>query len=118
MSSPSKIKGTRVENLIVSLHNEAGVDAERVPLSGSLGGKYSGDLVIGGIDSPIFRGEVKARKTGNGFSTLEGWLEGNDILYLKRDRRQPFVAMTWDVYEELIKVYVKSIRPSGDSDDG
>lgn len=106
MSSKSKNKGTRIENLIVDKHNDAGIAAERVPLSGSIGGKYSGDIVLGGIDAPVFRGEVKARKAGNGFSTIERWLEGNDLIFLKRDYKQPFVAMTWEIYAKLMKVYM------------
>ena len=106
MSSPSKQKGTRIENLIVKKHNDAGFPCERVPLSGSIGGKYSGDIVIGGIDSPIFRGEVKARKNGAGFAVIERWLEGNDIIYLKRDRVDPFVAMNWDTYQKLMEAYL------------
>jgi len=106
MSSPSKQKGTRIENLIVRLHNDEGLPCERVPLSGSIGGKYSGDIVIGGIDNPIFRGEVKARKNGAGFAVIERWLEGNDLIYLKRDRVEPFVCMNFTTYKKLMEGYL------------
>lgn len=88
----------RVEREIVNLHREAGVSAERVPLSGSAGGSFTGDIVIGeGI-----RAEVKARKDGAGFRTLEGWLGDNDLLFLKRDRKDPLVVMPWHIYIRLL----------------
>lgn len=105
--SKSKAKGTRVENLIRDMHLKEGVDAERVPMSGSLGGKYSGDVIVGSIENPILRCEVKARKGGKGFAVIEGWLEGNDVIFLKRDRVTPFVAMTWEKYIMLLKGYLK-----------
>lgn len=103
MTSPSKRKGTRVENEIVQRHKDIGIDAERVPLSGAAGGSYTGDVVIGPTASPPLRAEVKARKAGAGFTTLERWLGTNDLLFLKRDRQTPMVVMTWDTYETLIK---------------
>ncbi len=56
MPHPSKRKGTRLERDLVHRHSAAGIDCEPVPLSGAVGGSYSGDLRIG-----RYRGEVKAR---------------------------------------------------------
>ena len=42
----SRDKGLRVEREIVNALRELGVDAERVPLSGSAGGSFSGDFNI------------------------------------------------------------------------
>ena len=41
--------------------------------------------------------EVKARKDGEGFKTLEGWLGENDMLLLKRNNAEPLAVMPWDV---------------------
>lgn len=101
MSNRSKAKGSRIEREIVELHIELGHKGERVPLSGSLGGKYSGDVVLDiGVQ---LRGEVKARKSGAGFATLEKWLGDNDLLFLRKDHCKPFVAMPWRTYEMLLK---------------
>jgi Holliday junction resolvase len=93
--SKSKAKGTRVENLIVKLHTDLGIEAERMPLSGSLGGKYSDDVLIAGD----CRAEVKARKNGEGFKTLEGWMKDCKLMFLKRDRQPPLVVMTAEQYK-------------------
>jgi len=87
-------KGSRIEREIVAAHLERGIPAERVPLSGSAGGSYTGDVVIAGR----LRGEVKARASGAGFATIERWLGENDVLFLRRDRAEPLVlvpSMVW-----------------------
>lgn len=96
--SKSKDKGTRTENTLVRLHLALGVEAERVPMSGALGGKYSDDLVL-----PYGRGEVKSRKNGEGFKTLERWIKGCAVLFLKRDRADPVVVLPWTTYALLLE---------------
>ena len=99
MSNPSKNKGSRVERELVLKHKRQGIPCLRVPLSG--GGSISGDLLIG--PQQEYRAEVKARKNGAGFAVLEKWLKGNDLLILKKDFSEPFVAMTWQMYVELMQ---------------
>ena len=60
----SRVKGNRAERAVAKA-----VGGERVPLSGALGGKLSGDVV----DALGMRVEVKQRKSG--FGTLYGYLE-------------------------------------------
>ena len=95
---PSKNKGNRIEREMVHRYLDNGVFAERVPLSGSAGGSFSGDLRIGSL-----RGEVKARRAGQGFKTLERWLGGNDLLFLRRDRAEPIVVMEWQTYMQIMR---------------
>ena len=52
-----------------------------------------------------FRAEVKARKSGEGFATLEKWLGAADLLFLRRDRQPPMVVMPWSVYARLMRTY-------------
>lgn len=69
----AKRKGYAGEHEIVQILQKYGIEAERVPLSGALGGKnYSGDVLIkaGGI-----RLEVKRRKSG--LRTVYKWLKQN-----------------------------------------
>ena len=91
-------KGNRVERSIVNMHHDHGIHAERVPLSGQAGGSFSGDLVI----ACKYRAEVKARKSGEGFATIERWLGDNDMLFLRRDRKPPIVVMGFEVYSEIL----------------
>ena len=53
----------------------------------------------------LFTAECKARKDGAGFKVLEGWLGNNDLLILRRDRQDPFVAMPWATFVELMDSY-------------
>jgi hypothetical protein len=95
---PSKDKGNRVEREIVKRHLAAGIEAERVPLSGAVGGSYSGDLRVGEL-----KAEVKARASGEGFKLLERWLGDNDLLFLRRDRTAPLVVMDWETYTHIMR---------------
>ena len=98
MPNPSKRKGSRIERELVLLHRQAGIEAERVPLSGALGGKHYGDLVV----DETYRAEVKARSGGEGFKTLERWLGRCDLLFLRKDRADPLVVMPWATYRRMM----------------
>ena len=87
--------------MVKALEKE-GIPARRVPLSGALGGLDGGDLRIG--PNRDYRAEVKSRANGEGFAVMEGWLAGNDVLICKRDRCDPFVAMDWATFIDLLKV--------------
>ena len=102
MGKSQRDKGNRFEREIVHKHRDAGIDAERVPLSGSAGGTFTGDVLIAG---GTLKAECKARKDGAGFKVLNNWLEGNDLLFVKADREQPRVYMRWELYEDLIQHY-------------
>ena len=98
MGLKSRRKGSRIERELVHRHQDAGIPAERVPLSGAAGGSYTGDLRIQGD----LKAEVKARAGGEGFKTLERWLGDSDLLFLRRDRSDPLVVMPWSLYEQLM----------------
>lgn len=83
---------------MVALHREAGLEAERTPLSGALGGDLAGDVIVAGR----LRGEVKARANGDGFRTLERWLGANDLLFLRRNGSAPLVVMDFTLYARLL----------------
>lgn len=100
MTAKSKLKGTRIENAIVTLHQKAGIRCRRVPLSGSLGDGFRGDLNIG--PSLEFLGEVKSRKAGEGFATIARWLDDNDFLFLHQNYKKPLVVLTWETYQAMM----------------
>ena len=98
MGKASRDKGGRVEREIVNLLKSADIHAERVPLSGAAGGQFVGDIVF-----KNYVAEVKARKGGTGFKTIERWLGHNDMLFLRRNRRAPLVVMDWDTFISLLQ---------------
>ena len=103
MGKASRDKGARREREIVELLNAInGVHAERVPLSGAAGGSYAGDIQIITAGEQLIA-EVKARKNGQGFVTLEKWLGDNDMLILKRDRQKPMVVLPWEMLHFLME---------------
>jgi Holliday junction resolvase len=86
----SRDKGNRAERLLVRILQAHGLAAERIPLSGAAGGRFSGDVSVPllGVDRRV---EVKVR--GHGFGQLYRWLDGADILVVRADRRQPLIVM-------------------------
>jgi hypothetical protein len=99
-------KGDRVEREIVARHGEIGVHAERYPLSGASRFRGSGhdvDIYLFGTDYAPLTAEVKARKGGAGFATLENWLGEYDVLFLRRDNADPMVLLPWRVWVQLVK---------------
>jgi Holliday junction resolvase len=96
----NKIKGSRVEREIVHLHKDNNIDAKRVPLSGAVEG-YKGDIIVS-LPNKELVAEVKARKNGNGFTTIEKWLGDNDILFLKRNNKESLVVLPFNVYINIL----------------
>ena len=99
----AKRKGSRVE-LEVAKRLDAieGVRAQKTPLSGALGGYWSGDIratiEATGEDFVV---EVKARR--DGFKVLDGWLGKNDVLVVRADRTEPRVYLTFDAFARLLE---------------
>ena len=93
-----KRKGSRVEREVLALLKEAGLEARRVPLSGSAPG-YPGDLEVEvpGLGRVLV--EVKARRK----VALEAWLEGRGLLVLKPDRRPPLAVLPLEALLALIR---------------
>jgi len=98
-------KGDRVEREIVAAHLALGVHSERVPLSGAQ--RYQGngsdlDVYANGRENAPLCCEVKARKSGAGFVTIERWLAENDALFLKRNNADAIVILPWRVWADLL----------------
>jgi hypothetical protein len=93
-------KGNRVERHLAAFLQSQGFAAERVPLSGSVRGRFSGDVSL-----PLFgrdyRVEVKARATG--FRGLYAGLTGASLLIVKADRREPLVVLPLRLAIEIAK---------------
>jgi hypothetical protein len=91
-------KGDRAERAIVKFLQDRGFAAERVPLSGSAGGSYLGDVTI-----PVLNidrvAEVKCR--ADGFRELYKWLEERDLLIVRADRKEPLVVLPLKLAAEI-----------------
>jgi Holliday junction resolvase len=94
----SRDKGNRRERALNRFLQARGFASERIPLSGSVGGRFAGDLSVPllGIDRVV---EVKAR--GAGFRQLYTWLDGRDLLIVCADRSQPLVVIPLDLAAEI-----------------
>lgn len=91
MAKKSLTKGHRVEKELEKIIQSMGYNAQRVPLSGSVGGDFRGDILSDPLLFYIGDGkekihiEVKIR--ANGFQQLYKWLEKADILCVRADRK-------------------------------
>jgi Holliday junction resolvase len=104
----SKAKGRTGENEVVKILQNNGIQAERIPLSGSLKTqKYSCDVVMGNGK----RIEVKRRK--NELATIQKWLnedENSNYVFFRADRGKWIVIMDIDEFIEL----ASNTAPKGD----
>lgn len=98
MGKASRDKGARNERMFVADAQAAGLDSERIPLSGAVKGSFAGDVRVSG-----YLGEVKVR--GDGFKELYRWLEhdGADFLALRADRKEWLVVLPFALFSKLIK---------------
>lgn len=92
----SREKGDRAERKVVEAFKKAGLKAQRIPLSGSAGGEFTGDVWVGLGIRPYTDGltlEVKSRKSPTPWKQLTTWLAENDGLVLCEDRKPPLVLL-------------------------
>ena len=108
-------KGIRIEQELVRQLAELGIPCSRVPLSGALGGEYSGDIHLE-LGGRIRRVEVKARRE---FRTLHSWLSSAELLILRADRCQPLLVAPLPLITELAPTKFRTahnINPTGPRD--
>jgi Holliday junction resolvase len=102
----SRAKGDRIERELVDRHKEIGIHAERYPLSGASRFRGSGhdiDIYPFGREAAPIVAEVKGRKSGAGFVTLERWIADYDALFLRRNNADPLVVVPWRIWVRLLK---------------
>lgn len=106
----SRQKGDRAEREVVAILQEAGLAAERVPLSGAAGGRFSGDVTapVLGRDEKI---EVKCRANAAGFSSLYKWLSEHFAVVVRRDRDQPLICLRLKDFARLAVLADRGRRP-------
>ena len=104
MANKNKSKGTYHENWFVKWLNGIGIKAKKVPLSGSLGGEWSGDIHIT-LDGRHLVAEVKYRDKSN-FPSPFKVLDNRDIAFYKRRTGKPqtLVIMDGELFADLLGV--------------
>lgn len=97
MGKLSRDKGARFEREVVARHLAAGIEAERVPLSGAAGGSYMGDVIVAGK----LRGECK--RIGTGLAKLHAAIEQSaaDMVFIRQDRGDLLVVLPWETWQTL-----------------
>lgn len=94
MGKSQRDKGARIERKIVAYLEDRGIAAERVPLSGAMGGSFAGDILLKDHNQVL---EVKGRnKDGVFWRTAEKFLADNYGLVLIEDRQEPLVMLRLD----------------------
>ena len=103
MANKNKSKGSYHERKIVEWLQSFGIKAKRQPLSGSLGGEYSGDIKLE-LEGLELVGEVKYRDT-SGFPSPFTVLDNRDMAFYKRRRGTPqtIVIFNGDVFQQLME---------------
>lgn len=102
MPNRQRQKGDRFERSIVEALNSIRLDAQRVPLSGSAGGHYGGDISFNWF-SERAKFEAKVRAGADGFKTLYQWIEGNAGLFVKADRKEAMVVLRLSDFLDLMR---------------
>lgn len=103
MANRNKQKGSYHERRVVEWLQKIGLKAKRQPLSGSLGGEYSGDIKLE-LNGHELVGEVKYRDK-SGFPSPFTVLEGRDIAFYKRRTGSPqtLVIVSGDTFLKLME---------------
>jgi hypothetical protein len=76
----SRSKGARTERSIVNALKASGIAAVRVPLSGAVGGRFAGDILLPLLGRDLC---VKVKARADGFCELYRWLHERDVLIVK-----------------------------------
>jgi hypothetical protein len=107
----SRKENNRLERALARALQDAGLGAERVPLSGGAHGRFGGDLSVSLLGSDR-RIEVKCR--GKGFGELYRWLDSADLLIVCADLQEPLVIVPSSLAIEIAKATENSrIRAIG-----
>lgn len=96
MGKAQREKGMRYERETVNRLREAGIAAERVPLSGmgheAAGGEFAGDIVLPLMGERV-RFEAKKKKEAGGFALLYRWIGKHKGVFVAADRKETLVVM-------------------------
>ena len=98
MGKASRDKGGRFERELVNTAKAHGLEAYRVPLSGSAAG-FKNDIII---KQGRTTWEIEAKKRASGFKFIYDNIEGADVLVIGVDRQKPLAVIDAEHFFELI----------------
>jgi Holliday junction resolvase len=101
MGKASRDKGGREERALVKILQAAGFSAEKIRLSGAMGGRYAGDISLPLLGRDL---KVESKVRNNGFKNLYAWLQGSHLLIVRADRREPLVVLPLRLAIEIASV--------------
>jgi hypothetical protein len=103
MPNRNKAKGLYHEKWVVEWLKAIGLPAKRQPLSGALGGEYSGDIITKIMGHRLVT-EVKFRDASN-FPSPFSVLENRDLAIYKRKKGSPqvVVIMSGETFQKLME---------------
>ena len=99
MGKASRDKGGRFERELVNTAKAHGLDAYRVPLSGSAAG-FKNDVII---KQGRTTWEIEAKKRASGFKFIYDNKEGADVLVIGIDRAKPLAVLDYEDFCDLLK---------------
>ena len=104
MGNKNKQKGSYHERWFIKWLKDQGIEAKKVPLSGALGGEYSGDIHLPSLVGRNLVVEVKYRTTSS-FPNAFKVLEGRDMALYKRKtgEQKVCVILSEDLFKEMIE---------------
>jgi hypothetical protein len=116
MPNRNKAKGLYHEKWVVDWLKAIGLPAKRQPLSGALGGEYSGDIITRIMGHRLVT-EVKFRDASN-FPSPFSVLDNRDLAIYKRKKGTPqvVVIMSGDTFQKLMGVNNGTITEPDDLD--
>jgi len=106
----SRYNGARTERGTVNALKASGI-AARVPLSGAVGGRFAGDIVLPLLGRDLCV-EVKAQ--ADGFRELYSWLTKRDVLIVKADCQEPLVILRLSLAAEIAKAVTAISKDSAE----
>lgn len=98
----SRNKGNSYEREIVHALQDAGIAAERIPLSGAAGGSFAGDIKV---SVPVLNADktMECKRRAGGFKTLYGWLGENYALFVRDDHCPSLVVLRLEDFAQLAR---------------
>jgi Holliday junction resolvase len=94
-------KGARTERSIVNALQAYGPVGVRVPLSGAVGGRFAGDIVLPLMGCDLC---IKVKVRADGYRELFRWLNERRLLIVKADRQEPLVVVRLSLAAEIAKL--------------
>lgn len=104
----SRQKGDRFEREVVAALQALGIAAEKMPMSGALGGRWGSDIScpVQGIDRKL---ECKRRQRA--FSTLYSYLNTSYAAVIRDDKCPPLVVLRLDDFAALARGRIDGDAP-------